>query len=121
MARSLQVLDGYQVAQKIADRLKSIYGGRLRRVILFGSWARGEADPEASDVDLLVILDNVGDERTEWDRVGAVADELAVEAGRPIVTFPVSESEFRSLRKPLLKEALKDGVDFYPTDGKASA
>ena len=37
-------------------RLREIYGPRLKRLVLFGSQARGDATPE-SDVDVLVVLD----------------------------------------------------------------
>jgi predicted nucleotidyltransferase len=120
VARSFKVLDGYQVAQEVADRLQPIYGSRLRKVVLYGSWARGEADPEESDVDLLVIVDRVEDGK-DWDRVGRVADVLAVEAGRPVMTFPVAESDLAAPGKPVLMEALKEGLDFYPADDRASA
>jgi predicted nucleotidyltransferase len=35
--------------------LRSIYGERLAKIILYGSYARGEQTPE-SDIDLLVVL-----------------------------------------------------------------
>ena len=38
------------------QRLQAMYGDRLRRVILYGSQARGDAR-EDSDIDVLVVLD----------------------------------------------------------------
>ena len=40
----------------VTETLREIYGPRLKRLILFGSQARGEATPD-SDVDVLVVLD----------------------------------------------------------------
>lgn len=40
----------------------------MRQVLLFGSWVRGDADPE-SDIDLMVVLDHVDDVREEVDRM----------------------------------------------------
>ncbi|MGI8911693.1 MAG: nucleotidyltransferase domain-containing protein [Rubrobacteraceae bacterium] len=39
-----------------ARGLGTIYGERYRGMVLYGSYARGEAD-EGSDVDLLLLLD----------------------------------------------------------------
>lgn len=45
--------------------LQQRFGARLREVILFGSWARGQANEE-SDVDVLVAIDDLTDgERRE--------------------------------------------------------
>ena len=49
--------------------LEKIYGERLHRVYLFGSYARGEADEE-SDVDIAVVLDDVPDYFAEIERTG---------------------------------------------------
>lgn len=45
-----------QMADRIADRFKP------ERIILFGSWARGDATPD-SDVDLLVVVREAPDKR----------------------------------------------------------
>jgi uncharacterized protein (UPF0332 family) len=50
--------DPFEIAHEVADDLRRVYGDRLRRVLLFGSWARGDAHPE-SDIDLLVVLDRL--------------------------------------------------------------
>jgi len=43
-------------APAIVRRAADLYGSRLVGVVVFGSWARGEA-ADGSDVDLLVVLD----------------------------------------------------------------
>jgi hypothetical protein len=48
--------DARAIARAVARDLRELYGERLKHVILFGSRARGDADPE-SDIDLLVVLD----------------------------------------------------------------
>ncbi|MBI4027009.1 MAG: nucleotidyltransferase domain-containing protein [Verrucomicrobia bacterium] len=40
-----------------------------RQIILFGSYARGNADPKHSDVDLLVVKDGVQSNRLESARI----------------------------------------------------
>src|SRR6266516_4203797 len=42
--------DPHQIAREVAGDLRRLYGDRLSSVVLFGSWARGDAHPE-SDID----------------------------------------------------------------------
>ena len=45
-----------QTLSQLARGLRELYGDRFRGLVLYGSYARGEA-AEGSDVDLLVLLD----------------------------------------------------------------
>lgn len=44
-------------AVEAVERALDLLGGGLRGVVVFGSWARREADPD-SDVDLLLVIDD---------------------------------------------------------------
>jgi predicted nucleotidyltransferase len=83
-----------------------------RRVVLFGSRARGESGPD-SDIDLLVILDD-----------DAPADRLTLRAGwesrcgydRPVDVVPVRDAVYRRRAKiagTLAYEAEIDGIAVY--------
>jgi hypothetical protein len=48
--------DPVGIARAIAADLRDLYAERLRHVLLFGSWARGDA---RADLDLLVVLDHI--------------------------------------------------------------
>src|SRR5207249_5396787 len=63
--------DAEQIARDVTQDLRRLYGDRLRKVVLFGSWARGDAHPE-SDIDLLVVLDHVDDQVAEIKRMGEI-------------------------------------------------
>ncbi|MFH1259890.1 MAG: nucleotidyltransferase domain-containing protein [Elusimicrobiota bacterium] len=43
------------ILDEFKAEIKSIYGRKLKKVVLYGSWARGEATKE-SDIDLVVIF-----------------------------------------------------------------
>lgn len=48
-----------ETAERLAAELGSLFGPRLRGVVLHGSVARGDAIPGVSDINLLVLLDTV--------------------------------------------------------------
>ena len=78
------------VEREILERLKALLarGTRLHRLFLFGSRARGDADPD-SDMDVLVVLaEPVTPEKRRY------ISECAWEAGfeRGIVVVPVAYS-----------------------------
>ena len=98
------------VASAAAAGLRALYGERLRRVILYGSAARGDADRE-SDVDLLVVLDDM---RSSWDErahMDALLWRVSYEHGTVVSALPVRASDVQDPRRPLLIRALADGVD----------
>ena len=48
------------ILKEIRDELKKIYSGRLKEVILFGSYARGDFKEE-SDIDIILLLKSLKD------------------------------------------------------------
>lgn len=100
--------DPFEIARAVAEGLRGLYGDRLRRVLLFGSWARGDAHPE-SDIDLLVVLDRVDsawDERIRMDEIlnrHSVANETVVSA------MPTTEEAIGRRNVPTLIRAIIEG------------
>jgi len=60
--------------------LTSLYGRRLKSLYLFGSYARGQEEPE-SDVDVLIVLDELGDYGAELDRTSALISKVSLRTG----------------------------------------
>jgi predicted nucleotidyltransferase len=85
--------------------------GRLERLLLFGSWARGEAT-EDSDVDVFVLLT----EATAAERARSIdlGSEAAQGHGIVIAPLVMTRAEWDELvrRERLLpREILRDGVE----------
>jgi predicted nucleotidyltransferase len=55
------------VIQKVLQASKDTLGSRLEKVILFGSYARGDFDDE-SDIDFCIIANVPKEEATKWRR-----------------------------------------------------
>lgn len=92
------------------ERLREIYGLRLKRLILFGSQARGDATPE-SDVDLLLVLEGPVTSIEEAKRTSRVATEAAAYRDTALSFVHMSEKEFSRGRSPLVWSAKKEGID----------
>lgn len=57
------------ILEELKAGLEQLYGPKLRRPVLFGSYARGEAEP-GSDIDVAVVLDDYErDVREPWEPV----------------------------------------------------
>ncbi len=45
-----------EILDELKKGLQKIYGEQLKAVILFGSYARGDAHPPDSDIDVMIVL-----------------------------------------------------------------
>jgi uncharacterized protein len=89
--------------------LERLYGERLVRVILFGSRARGDADPD-SDIDVLVVLHGPVSPWEEIARTEDLVADLSLEHAEVLACVFMSETEFEEDRTPLLLNVRREGV-----------
>jgi predicted nucleotidyltransferase len=98
-----------QIAAKVAEELRGLYGERLRQVLLFGSWARGDAVSD-SDLDLLVVLDRVEQPWSERQQMAEILWRHSYEGDIVVTVLPVGEAEFENSAEPVLIRARKEGL-----------
>ncbi|HFQ93494.1 MAG TPA: nucleotidyltransferase domain-containing protein [Anaerolineae bacterium] len=98
-----------QAIRQFKQAVKEIYGSRLKQVVLYGSWARGDASKE-SDIDLMVVLSGKVQPGLELDRMIDVITDINLEYDVLISVLPVSEDNFNTLQSPLLLNVRKEGV-----------
>jgi uncharacterized protein len=97
------------VLRRFHTMLTSLYGDRLERAVLFGSRARGDAQPD-SDYDVAVFLH---DYRSLWDEAGPLADaatELLYDTGAVVTPIPFPAGA-DCQRSALMGEIRREGVD----------
>ena len=98
-----------QLLRQLKTEFERIYGDRLKDVVLYGSWARGEAT-EDSDIDIAVVLEGSVVPGKEIDRLVDIVTDLNLKNGVLISLYPVSETDFSSVNSPLLMNLRREGV-----------
>lgn len=90
-------------------RLKKIYGGKLKQLILYGSYARGDF-VEGSDIDVIIVLEKAADPLKERKRYFDVAYNLDLKYDVLLSIIPFSEKDYRTLKTPLILNAKREGL-----------
>jgi hypothetical protein len=101
------------IARRLKDRILQADGHRVRRIILFGSRARGDAAPD-SDYDLLVVLDALAPE--DWHATTLELYRACRGCGVAVEPHAMSEEEFEETKGViggLAYPAAKEGVLLY--------
>ena len=103
------------VTQKVLNAAKDTLGERLDRVILFGSYARGDFDNE-SDVDFFVLADVPHEEANKWsNRIDDRLADLWLEYDMLVCIHLTSKSMFDRYYQvmPYYQNVIKEGVELH--------
>lgn len=104
--------DGRTLSEWVPDVVEVIVGGfSPRRIVLFGSVARGDDGPD-SDIDLIIVFDELPPERhLEMIRELLCVGSLAP----PVDVLPIDEAALwkRGSHPGLLRAALREGHVVY--------
>jgi len=94
-----------QMVQRLVARFNPV------AIILFGSWARGEAGPD-SDVDLLLVMDVVGSKRKITVEACRTLQAMGL-AKDVVVVRPEEVDRYRDVVGSLIYPALREGEVLY--------
>ena len=90
------------------DQLRKRFGRNLKKIILFGSRARGDHSEE-SDYDLLLIFEKVTPEMKKY--VDEIEDEMLFSQGALFSTFLFTPEELEEREfEPFIMNATKEGL-----------
>jgi predicted nucleotidyltransferase len=98
-----------KILHELKNGLTEIYGDQLKAVILYGSYARGDAHPPDSDVDVMVVLKG---EFNYWEmdkRSSEFVAALCLENEVVISARLVSEAKYAQSNMPLFVNIRKEG------------
>jgi len=116
--------------QRFCQAVLSRFPGFVEEIILYGSWARGDADAE-SDVDLLLLVNweeemlAAGRYRTHysdplWQEIVGISYDLMLEHGTVISPKMMSREVYRTAYS-LRKNIERDGVRLWPVSSAEKA
>lgn len=104
--------DVNSIIRQLCSGLKPLFPQGSMEAILFGSYARGDADEE-SDIDVMILVDSSRQEISEktW-QIGDVAAELLLNNG--VMVSPVVENrayfQKNAALLPLYQNVVREGV-----------
>ena len=98
--------------QKFTEEIKQLLGNRLKKIILYGSYARGDYNKQ-SDVDIMILTDLSFEEIEEYrDRISDIAYDIELDTG--IILSPVIKNiekyNSRISFVPFYKNVEREGV-----------
>jgi uncharacterized protein len=94
---------------ELKQGLAKIYGDRLKAVVLFGSYARGDYQ-EGSDLDVMIVLSDYENYGEEIDRSGELISQLSLAYGISISRVIMKELQWQKSDTPLLRNIRAEGV-----------
>ena len=101
-----------QIINEFSRELKKVYNNQLVKIILYGSYARGDFNSD-SDIDLLVVLKVMETPGKEIDRMIDIVSEINLKYNVLISVFPVSYSEYKVINSPLLVNVRREGIEAW--------
>ncbi len=102
---------------KYVIEIQKIYGNYLRKIILYGSYARGDFKPD-SDVDIMILLDMSDLELKKYSQqLSYVTYDFNLDNEIDIKPIAKSEDHFRRwiVNYPFYASIQKEGVVLYGT------
>jgi predicted nucleotidyltransferase len=98
-----------RIVRELHARLDEIYGGRLKGVYLYGSYARDDARDD-SDIDVAVVLGGSVERWVERERIGELASEISLRENGLLTLFFMSETENSQKLYPIHRSIAREGI-----------
>ena len=100
------------IIQEFVEEVKKVMGKRVKKIILYGSYARGDYN-KSSDIDIMILTDLNFEEIEQYrDKVSDIAFDIELEKG--VVISPIIKNiekyNSRININPFYKNIQREGV-----------
>ena len=99
-----------QLKKDFKQQMQKLYGSNLYRVLLFGSYARGDFE-EDSDIDFMVVLN---EEKVspfkEVFKISKMNSDLNITYGNLISVFPTSKNKYLNYESKFYQSVREEGI-----------
>lgn len=103
------------VTEELSRNTQNIMGNRLRKIILYGSYARGDYK-EYSDLDVMVLADFDESEEKELENsIGRMSSRASLDHDITVCMMLNNENLFMSRlhMSPFYRNVISEGVEIY--------
>lgn len=102
------------ILDKFVDGAKKIFGNRLKKIILYGSYARGDYSKH-SDIDIMILTDLNNDEMGEyqdkiWDYAYDIESEIGFVVSLSVLVKNIDRFNYWLQALPFYKNVQNEGV-----------
>jgi predicted nucleotidyltransferase len=94
---------------QIKEHLMKMYGEKIKKVILYGSYVRREQTKD-SDIDVLVVVDQSLNPFEVRDSLSDLLFDILLEEGELVSVIAVPEHFFEKYNSPFMLNVRKEGV-----------
>jgi len=97
------------LVSRIKVHLIKMYGGKIKKVILYGSYVRGEATRD-SDIDILVLIDQPLNPFEVRESLSDLLFDILLEEGELVSVIAVPEHLYENYNSPFMLNVRKEGL-----------
>lgn len=101
--------DLQNILAELRRHFEALYGSRFVKLVLFGSQARGDAEP-GSDIDVLIVLQGSVNQGDESARALNFIADLSLRFNTVVSCVYMDEERFLHRNGPLLRNIHREGI-----------
>ncbi len=98
-----------RLIDRIKGHLNETYGEGIKRIILYGSYARGQATKD-SDVDVLVLTASSVKPSEVDESLNALLYDMLLEEGELVSVIAIPEEQYKNYNSPFMLNVRKEGI-----------
>jgi len=95
--------------RRVKAHLMKMYGERIKKVILYGSYVRGEATKD-SDIDVLVLVDESLNPFEVRESLSDLLFDILLEEGELVSVMAIPEDLFENYNSPFMLNVKREGL-----------